>query len=457
MHRPNPIQTQNFASLLKSLGISFTEDVLWLSSPNYDKVEKGYYFFIPVKLVQFPELILSVIPLLTDLYPQTAFRVVKSLSEASKVNNGFYGVHMLGKPLQIICSSKETAVLLAKRLVAGTALFQGLRLSDSVRIGEVVYVQRAGFPVTNILRALKDRDYRPFKASRTFNKPLARRIIGKFFIPVEQLQSSPKGNVYKGIDCSGFSFRWCLIKQANAHGADDIYSRDARSRLRWQKEVIVRLQDHIPTPRFLALSEYQHFSFLMTDFFEGTTLESQVKLSHNGELWAEMAHNVRMRLLQYFSEAVHIVEAIHKHGFVHRDISPANFLVNNQHKLCILDFELAYDVSARNPHPAYTLGTLGYAAPEQLKSSTPDFKEDVYSLGALLLFIVSGAKPLEFKYEYNGETMDRITGNVLLSETILRCLKPIPAARPDLPEIEINISKYLQSLKEIDHELETLY
>jgi hypothetical protein len=87
--------------------------------------------------------------------------------------------------------------------------------------------------------------------------------------------------------------------------------------------------------------------------------------------------------------------ALHAEGIVHRDVKPANILIGRDGAIKVTDFGIAWDASdlQRLTATGDLLGTIGFAAPEQLQQSGVDDRADLYSLGATLHFMMTGVRP----------------------------------------------------------------
>ncbi|MFD5394711.1 serine/threonine-protein kinase [Streptomyces sp. NPDC127097] len=90
--------------------------------------------------------------------------------------------------------------------------------------------------------------------------------------------------------------------------------------------------------------------------------------------------------------------AVHAEGVVHRDIKPANVLLEatgtGRPHLRLSDFGIAMRKGEpRLTEANYVVGTPGYFAPEQLLGAEPDFPADLFAVGLVALYLITGTKP----------------------------------------------------------------
>lgn len=142
------------------------------------------------------------------------------------------------------------------------------------------------------------------------------------------------------------------------------------------------------------------------------------------------------------------VAAAHAAGVTHRDLKPANVLVDRGGRPKLLDFGLAkLTGGATSPEaeaatmaaavltsPGSTLGTLAYMSPEQALGQDVDERTDIFSLGAMLYEMASGARP------YSGPTPASIIAAILSGPPA-----PLRRRRPEAPvELERIIGRCLE-------------
>ncbi len=88
------------------------------------------------------------------------------------------------------------------------------------------------------------------------------------------------------------------------------------------------------------------------------------------------------------------MEILHRDNIIHRDVKPENILVDKNGRVCLIDFNAARRLSGAS-HDTEIMGTIGYAAPEQMGLMQSDPRTDIYAVGILLNVLLTGRHPSE--------------------------------------------------------------
>lgn len=138
----------------------------------------------------------------------------------------------------------------------------------------------------------------------------------------------------------------------------------------------------------------------------------------NGELlsvWMKRTHGEE-EIREVFLQMLRIVRALHHMTppIIHRDLKPENFMVTDR-GIVLFDFDVSRPY-AKGEGVSTLVGTIGYAAPEQLGFEQSDPRSDIYSLGVILNELCCGHLPA-------------VKQSSLYREVIRRCTKLDPADR----------------------------
>ncbi len=141
--------------------------------------------------------------------------------------------------------------------------------------------------------------------------------------------------------------------------------------------------------------------FIVLDYIEGEDLHQKVK--RTGPLPVRDA-------VEFIRQAACGLQYAHEQGIVHRDVKPANLILDIKGTIKLLDLGLALDGDddeeggLTKAHDEKVLGTADYLAPEQSKNShSADPRSDIYALGCTLYYLIVGRAPFA-----RGSVIERI-------------------------------------------------
>lgn len=164
---------------------------------------------------------------------------------------------------------------------------------------------------------------------------------------------------------------------------------------RFQREIdILRSLDHPQIVRYLDSGEQDGRLYLVMEFIPGPSL--QTLLETKGRLtWEEV--------LKIALEIAPALKHAHDRGIIHRDLKPSNLLLMEPYErnqplpeVKLTDFGIACLYAS--PHLTQTgqiIGTPEFLSPEQAKGKPLTRRSDIYSLGAVLYFLLTGKTPFE--------------------------------------------------------------
>ncbi|MEV6136258.1 Stk1 family PASTA domain-containing Ser/Thr kinase [Nocardia sp. NPDC051990] len=127
--------------------------------------------------------------------------------------------------------------------------------------------------------------------------------------------------------------------------------------------------------------------YIVMEYVDGDTLRDIVR--GNGPLPPR-------RAMEVVADVCAALDFSHKAGIVHRDMKPANIMINRAGAVKVMDFGIARAIAdSSNPmtQTAAVIGTAQYLSPEQARGETVDARSDVYSVGCVLFEILTGEPP----------------------------------------------------------------
>jgi eukaryotic-like serine/threonine-protein kinase len=169
----------------------------------------------------------------------------------------------------------------------------------------------------------------------------------------------------------------------------DRYAADPAIRERFKREALAaaRLSSEPGTTTIYDVGDWHGRPFIVMEHVGGGSLED--RLRRDGA-------QPPGRVLAWLEQAGAALDAAHRHGIVHRDVKPANLLLNDRGEVLVADFGIASAAGLDSMTLTGTvLGTAGYLSPEQARGERAGPASDLYSLAVVAYEQLSGERPFE--------------------------------------------------------------
>ncbi|MCA9915541.1 MAG: serine/threonine protein kinase, partial [Anaerolineae bacterium] len=174
--------------------------------------------------------------------------------------------------------------------------------------------------------------------------------------------------------------------------------------------------------RFYRFVSHETYSYIVMDYVEGFSLSQVMRRMYQENQYIPLDEVVRI-----MTQTARALDAIHREGYVHRDVKPSNVLIKRQSGQAFLtDLGITSTQNTR----IEGAGTVAYMSPEQAETWTADHRADIYSYGVLYFELLAMRRPFHVDQGLSGDDAE---ANLLEKHKN----DPVPNItdfRPDLPE-----------------------
>ncbi len=219
------------------------------------------------------------------------------------------------------------------------------------------------------------------------------------------------GDVYRATD--GLLSRTVAVKVlAERHARN----ADVRARFTREARAAARLSAHPNVVTVFDVGEHDGQPFIVMEYLDGGSVHDRLR---SGAASPD-------RAIEWLSQAAAGLDAAHAQGIVHRDVKPANLLLDDDDRVHVTDFGIASAAGLDTlTLPGTVLGTAGYLSPEQARGEAATAASDRYALGVVAYELLTGRRP------YAAETP--------VTEAFAHLNAPIPSAAEVAPALPAGV------------------
>ncbi|MBD0387486.1 MAG: serine/threonine protein kinase [Nostoc sp. C3-bin3] len=259
-------------------------------------------------------------------------------------------------------------------------------------------------------------------------------LIDNRYIIQKLLGQGGLGRTYLAFDTRRFN-EACVLKEFAPIGTGESGLEQYRNLFKREAKILHQLQ-HPQIPKFLACFEGDGRLFLVQEYVDGKTYSRLL-----GELQRQGRNFSEEEVIQWLKNLLPVLEYVHQHNIIHRDISPDNIMLPDGKDLPVLiDFGVGKQIAdmneARNSNQQVTfvgkmslVGKVGYAPREQISLGLCSPSSDLYALGVTAIVLLTGRDPSLLMDQYSLEWNWRYYSYV--SDDFAQVLDQMLADRPN--------------------------
>ena len=223
------------------------------------------------------------------------------------------------------------------------------------------------------------------------------------------------GEVYRAMD-SVLERKVAVKLLSERHASEP----EVRARFRREALAAARLSGTPHVITVFDVGEHEEQPYIVMEYLDGGSVHDRLR---EGRVPPGQA-------LEWLAQAGQALDRAHAEGVVHRDVKPANLLLDRDGAICVTDFGIASTTGVDTlTLPGTVLGTAGYLSPEQARGEPATAASDRYGLGVVAFELLTGRRPYE--------------GDTAATEAFAHVNAPVPSAEQIHPELPDGVDEVL--------------
>jgi len=211
------------------------------------------------------------------------------------------------------------------------------------------------------------------------------KTLGRYNIE-RVLGKGAMGVVYEGVDPR--LGRRVAIKTIQTSNLDEATAKHYDMRFRREVRAVARL-NHPNIVQVYDFGSEGDLAFIVMEYIEGRELKDYLDAKERFDL---------ARIFTLMGELLDALDFAHQAGVIHRDVKPANVMINAAGRAKLADFGVARitdDQGGEATRVGAMVGTPSHMSPEHIQGQQIDRRTDIFSAGIVLYQLLTGQKPFE--------------------------------------------------------------
>ncbi len=260
-------------------------------------------------------------------------------------------------------------------------------------------------------------------------------VIGNRYEVESMLAQGGMGHIYLVRDAKLNHKVWVM---------KEIVRMESRERFIEEAHMLTRLSHpHIPKITDYFEPDAEGKCYLVMEYIQGITLQERMDRAPGG---ISLAASIR-----YMLELCEILDYLHRQPkpVVFRDLKPSNIMIDEQDHVRLIDFGIARNYDGDKLSDTVQIGTVAFAAPEQFDRKQTDPRTDIYAVGAVLYYLVTGGKYVFRSTVPPQAEISRLPAE--LADLLERLLQPNPDDRfQDIAEVNERLKSIQRKLEQAE-------